>query len=120
MSSPRESLASRMGFILLSAGCAIGLGNVWRFPFIVGRYGGCIFVLFYLLFLFIMGFPLLLTEVSIGRGSRKNLVHAMHDLAHTHKKTWATESSKSMQISASAAVPAQVSALLVLLQRINF
>lgn len=49
MSSPRESLASRMGFILLSAGCAIGLGNVWRFPFIVGRYGGCIFVLFYLL-----------------------------------------------------------------------
>ena len=90
MSSPRESLASRMGFILLSAGCAIGLGNVWRFPFIVGRYGGCIFVLFYLLFLFIMGFPLLLTEVSIGRGSRKNLVHAMHDLAHTHKKAWGT------------------------------
>ena len=90
MSSPRESLASRMGFILLSAGCAIGLGHVWRFPFIVGRYGGCIFVLFYLLFLFIMGFPLLLTEISIGRGSRKNLVHAMHDLAHTHKKAWGT------------------------------
>ena len=61
MQSNRETLASRLGFILLSAGCAIGLGNVWRFPFIVGKYGGSIFVLLYLFFLALLAFPILLT-----------------------------------------------------------
>ena len=51
----RETFASRLGFVLISAGCAIGLGNVWRFPFIVGQYGGAAFVLIYLFFLFVMG-----------------------------------------------------------------
>ena len=55
----RESLATRLGFILVSAGCAIGLGNVWRFPFITGRYGGAAFVIVYLVFLAILGFPVM-------------------------------------------------------------
>ena len=58
----RESLSSRLGFILLSAGCAIGLGNVWRFPYITGRYGGAVFVLIYLGFLLIMGLPIMVME----------------------------------------------------------
>ena len=55
----RETFASRLGFVLISAGCAIGLGNVWRFPYIVGQYGGAAFVLIYLLFLVIMGLPIM-------------------------------------------------------------
>lgn len=89
MQSNRETLASRLGFILLSAGCAIGLGNVWRFPFIVGKYGGSIFVLLYLFFLALLAFPILLTEMTVGRGSRANLVHAFHKLAHRNKRLWA-------------------------------
>ena len=84
----RETLASRLGFILLSAGCAIGLGNVWRFPFIVGQYGGGIFVLLYLLFLLILGFPIMMTEMAVGRGGRSNLVGAFRNLAASRKKTW--------------------------------
>ncbi|HPB42613.1 MAG TPA: sodium-dependent transporter, partial [Sphaerochaeta sp.] len=61
-SQKREVLGSRLGFILLSAGCAIGLGNVWRFPFITGRYGGAAFVLIYLLFLVILGLPVMVME----------------------------------------------------------
>ncbi len=72
----RETLSSRLGFILLSAGCAIGLGNVWRFPYITGRYGGAVFVLIYLIFLLIMGLPIMTMEFSIGRGGRKNIVGA--------------------------------------------
>ncbi len=72
----REALSSRLGFILLSAGCAIGLGNVWRFPYITGRYGGAVFVLIYLVFLLIMGLPIMTMEFSIGRGGRKNIVGA--------------------------------------------
>lgn len=72
----RETLSSRLGFILLSAGCAIGLGNVWRFPYITGRYGGAVFVLIYLVFLLIMGLPIMTMEFSIGRGGRKNIVGA--------------------------------------------
>ncbi len=64
----RESLKSRLGFILLSAGCAIGIGNVWRFPYIVGENGGGIFVLVYLFFLIAMGVPVLTMEYAIGRG----------------------------------------------------
>ena len=65
----RENLKSRLGFILLSAGCAIGIGNVWRFPYIVGNYGGGIFVLFYLSFLALIGIPVLTIEFSIGRAT---------------------------------------------------
>ena len=68
----RESFGSRLGFILVSAGCAIGIGNVWRFPFVVGQNGGGLFVLLYLLFLVIMGLPVLTMELAVGRGSRKS------------------------------------------------
>ncbi|MCQ2381309.1 MAG: sodium-dependent transporter, partial [Acidaminococcaceae bacterium] len=65
----RESLSSRLGFILLSAGCAIGLGHIWRFPYITGLYGGAAFVLIYLVFLVIMGLPLIVAEFAVGRAS---------------------------------------------------
>ena len=68
----REKFSSRLGFILISAGCAIGLGNVWRFPYIVGKYGGAAFVLIYLLFLLILGLPIMVMEFSVGRASRKS------------------------------------------------
>ena len=70
----RESFKSRLGFLLVSAGCAIGIGNVWRFPYVVGENGGGIFVLFYLLFLIIMGLPILTMELAVGRASRKSAV----------------------------------------------
>ena len=76
----RESLKSRLGFILLSAGCAIGIGNVWRFPYIVGNYGGGIFVLFYLSFLALIGIPVLTIEFSIGRASQKSTAKAYQEL----------------------------------------
>ena len=66
----REKFSSRLGFILISAGCAIGLGNVWRFPYIVGKYGGAAFVLIYLLFLILLGLPIMIMEFSVGRASR--------------------------------------------------
>ena len=66
----RERFGSRLGFILISAGCAIGLGNVWRFPTVTGQYGGGIFVLFYLLFLVLMGLPVLTMELAVGRAGR--------------------------------------------------
>ena len=76
----RETLASRLGFILLSAGCAIGLGNVWRFPYITGQYGGAVFVLIYLVFLVIIGLPVMVMEFSIGRASGKNIAQALRIL----------------------------------------
>ena len=76
----RETLASRLGFILLSAGCAIGLGNVWRFPYITGQYGGAAFVLIYLVFLVIIGLPVMVMEFSIGRASGKNIAQALRIL----------------------------------------
>lgn len=72
----RESFKSRLGFLLVSAGCAIGIGNVWRFPYVAGQNGGGIFVLFYLLFLIIMGLPVLTMELAVGRASRKSAVQA--------------------------------------------
>lgn len=69
----REQFKSRIGFILLSAGCAIGIGNVWRFPYVVGENGGGIFVLFYLIFLLLIGVPILSMEFSVGRASKKVL-----------------------------------------------
>lgn len=69
----REKLGSRLGFLLLSAGCAIGIGNVWRFPYITGVYGGGAFVLFYLFFLVIMGMPVMSMEFAVGRASKKSI-----------------------------------------------
>ena len=68
----REKLSSRLGFILLSAGCAIGIGNVWKFPYMAGQYGGAIFVLIYLFFLVVMGLPVMTMEFSLGRASQKS------------------------------------------------
>ena len=70
----RESFQSRLGFLLVSAGCAIGIGNVWRFPYVAGENGGGFFVLFYLLFLLCMGVPVLTMELAVGRASRKSAV----------------------------------------------
>jgi NSS family neurotransmitter:Na+ symporter len=72
--SKRESLGSRIGFIFLSAGCAVGLGNVWRFPFIAGRYGGGAFVLIYLVFLGCLAMPVMVMEFSVGRASQRSIV----------------------------------------------
>lgn len=68
----RDSFKSRLGFILVSAGCAIGIGNVWKFPYITGEYGGAVFVLFYLLFLLILGIPVVTMELAVGRASHKS------------------------------------------------
>jgi len=76
----RESLGSRLGFILISAGCAIGLGNVWRFPYIAGQYGGAAFILIYLLFLVIFGLPLMTMEFAVGRASRKSIADSFRAL----------------------------------------
>ena len=76
----REQFSSRLGFLLIAAGCAIGLGNVWRFPYITGQYGGAIFVLIYLCFLFLIGIPLLTMELSVGRASRRSLGKSFEEL----------------------------------------
>lgn len=76
----RERFSSRLGFILISAGCAIGLGNVWRFPYIVGAYGGAAFVLIYLLFLLILGLPIMVMEFSVGRASRASAARSFDKL----------------------------------------
>ena len=70
----RETFSSRLGFILVSAGCAVGIGNVWKFPYICGKFGGAAFILIYLLFLAILGFPILVCEFAVGRSSRKSCV----------------------------------------------
>ena len=76
----RESFKSRLGFLLVSAGCAIGIGNVWRFPYVAGQNGGGWFVLLYLIFLVIMGLPVLTMEFAVGRASRKSAVQAYQAL----------------------------------------
>ena len=76
----RENFQSRLGFILVSAGCAIGIGNVWKFPFVTGENGGGIFVLFYLLFLVIMGVPVMSMELAVGRASRRSTVESFRAL----------------------------------------
>ena len=80
MARDRETVSSRLGFIMLAAGSAIGLGNVWRFPYMTGSHGGGVFVLFYLLFLLLLGFPVMTMELAIGRASRRNLYGAFRDL----------------------------------------
>ena len=76
----RDSFKSRLGFLLVSAGCAIGIGNVWKFPYITGEYGGAVFVLFYLCFLLLMGIPVMTMELAVGRGGRKSAVGAYRSL----------------------------------------
>ncbi len=76
----REKFSSRIGFILISAGCAIGLGNVWRFPYIVGQYGGAAFILIYLTFLVIFGLPIMTMEFAVGRGSQKSIAESFRVL----------------------------------------
>ena len=76
----REKFSSRLGFILISAGCAIGLGNVWRFPYITGLYGGAAFVLVYLVCLVILGLPIMAMEFSVGRASQKSVASSFREL----------------------------------------
>lgn len=76
----REKFGSRLGFILISAGCAIGLGNVWRFPYITGQYGGAAFVLIYLFFLLVLGLPIMVMEFSVGRASQSSIALSFNRL----------------------------------------
>ncbi|MBQ7206460.1 MAG: sodium-dependent transporter [Lentisphaeria bacterium] len=80
MTQNREQFASRLGFILMTAGCAIGLGNVWRFPYVAGAYGGGLFVALYLFFLAVLGFPVMVMELAAGRAARSTLPGALRTL----------------------------------------
>ena len=86
--TPREHFASRLGFILISAGCAVGLGNVWRFPFIVGQYGGAAFILLYLIFLVILGLPVMVMEFAVGRASQRSAALAFDELQPSRRWHW--------------------------------
>ena len=83
----REKLATRLGFVLLSAGCAIGLGNVWRFPYIAGQNGGGWFVAIFLVFLALVGLPVLMMEFAAGRAAQKSIVR-LHEVLTPGKKAW--------------------------------
>lgn len=85
-SNSRELFSSRLGFILIAAGCSIGLGNVWRFPYIAGQYGGALFVLIYIAFLILLGIPLVTIELSVGRSSRRSIGLSFEAL--TPNKKW--------------------------------
>lgn len=87
MENKREKLSSRLGFIFLSAGCAIGLGNIWRFPYMVGKYGGGAFVIIYLIFLVLLGLPIIVMEYSVGRSSGKSVARSFH-LLEKPKQKW--------------------------------
>lgn len=91
----RENLKSRLGFILLSAGCAIGIGNVWRFPYVVGNNGGGIFVLIYLFFLIAVGVPILTMEFAVGRASQRSIISA-YSLLKNNSKAWSRIGSVAM------------------------
>lgn len=82
----REKFASRLGFILISAGCAIGLGDVWRFPYITGQYGGGIFVLIYLIFILMLGIPIITMELAVGRASQKSIATSFNVLEKKGQK----------------------------------
>ena len=82
----RESFGSRLGFILVSAGCAIGIGNVWKFPYLAGENGGGFFVLFYFIFLLIMGVPVMSMELAIGRRSRKSGAEGFREIERKGSK----------------------------------
>ena len=83
----REKFSSRLGFILISAGCAVGLGNVWKFPYITGMYGGAAFVLIYLFFLVALGLPIMVMEFSVGRASQKSAAKSF-DVLETKGTKW--------------------------------
>ena len=85
----RDKFSSRLGFILLSAGCAIGLGNVWRFPWVTGQYGGALFVLIYLVFVVILGLPVMSMEFAVGRASQKSVARSFHVMERPGQK-WHT------------------------------
>ena len=87
MEQKRDKFASRLGFLLISAGCAIGLGNVWKFPYITGQYGGAAFVLIYALFLLILGIPILTMELAVGRASQKSVALSM-DVLEPRNSKW--------------------------------
>ena len=76
----REHFSSRLGFILITAGCSIGLGNIWRFPYITGKYGGASFVLLYLLFRVILGLPIVVMEFAVGRASQRSTAQSFNML----------------------------------------
>ena len=82
----RDSFKSRLGFLLVSAGCAIGIGNVWKFPYVTGEYGGAVFVLFYLMFLLLMGIPVMTMELAVGRASRGSAVQGYKKLEKPGQK----------------------------------
>ena len=82
----RERFASRLGFILIAAGCSIGLGDIWRFPYITGQYGGGIFVLFYLLFIVLLGLPIITMELAVGRASQKSIARSFQVLEKKGQK----------------------------------
>lgn len=88
----RETFGSRLGFILVSAGCAVGLGNVWKFPYICGQYGGAAFIVIYLLFLAILGLPILICEFAVGRGSQRGMGRAFEQIEQKgtswHRLKW--------------------------------
>ena len=89
----REIFKTRLGFLLIASGCAVGIGNVWRFPYIVGQYGGAYFVLIYLFFLLALGIPLLTVELAIGRASRSSMAYCYEKLEQPkalwhHNKWW--------------------------------
>ena len=86
----RETLGSRLGFILISAGCAIGIGNVWRFPYLCGQYGGGAFVLVYLFFLAILGLPAMCMEFAVGRAARKSPIRMYQEIEPEGTKWHAT------------------------------
>ena len=88
VAAPREHFASRLGFILISAGCAIGLGNVWRFPYIAGEYGGAAFILMYLIFLVILGLPVMVMEFAVGRASQRSAAQAFDILQPSRRWHW--------------------------------
>lgn len=85
-SNSREQLSSRLGFILVAAGCAIGIGNVWKFPYITGMNGGGMFVLIYFIFLLLLGIPVLCMELSLGRASRLSPIKAYKHLGPSGSK----------------------------------
>ena len=84
----RESIGSRFGFIMLAAGCAIGLGNVWRFPYMTGANGGALFVLLYVAFLILLGLPVMLMELAVGRAAQRGLYGAFRDLPEKRPSRW--------------------------------
>lgn len=83
----REKFGSRLGFILVSAGCAVGLGNVWKFPYMTGQYGGAAFILIYLFFLAVLGLPMIVCEFGVGRGSQKSIAESF-DVLEPKESRW--------------------------------